>query len=779
MKKLLFLFFIGTSIAFSQTSKTIRVGTLIDRSSAEAIKVLEDIKVEIKAVMGPDVTVLFAKPLESSFNLVKAEENYNSLLADDTDIILTFGAINITVLDKYKNNALPKPILGYGSVNQDFIDIPIGQNTSEIPNLNYLVNPFSFSSDLEKLKELFDYQHIGVVIEDFLKKEDRIENFFNSYFSNKDETYSLISAKELLSNTSLLDSVDAVYFSGGYNMPNINRQVLIDSINAKKLPSFSANGISDVMMGVLATQQDDVNNENFYRRLALNFESIFNGVNASELPIYIDQKNSLSINYNTASKIDFPLRYSMLGQVDLIGSDKVEKNEYSLSILDVMKGAVASNLDLQSEMKNNELFEQEVQSSKNNYLPDLSVGAGATYVDPKLAKASFGQNPEFSATGNVALQQLIYSPNASANKTVQKELSKAQKEVYNAEELNLILDASVAYFNSLVFKTNAHIQNQNLQVTKLNLELAKQNFEEGASGKSDVLRFKSQLAQNTQSLIEAGNDLKQSYNEINALLNKPIGTKIDIENAIISEGVFKNYNYDRISELIDNPKTQALFIEFLTEEAKRNAPELKGLTYNLEAIKRNYRLNSGGKFLPTVALQGQYNYFFNRSGEGSVPLLGDGIPDGSYMVGVNVSLPIFQQNLRNVDKKTTEIQQEQIAIERNNINLFISQSVNNVVSDIATQIANVHITKIAEETAKESLELTQTAYKNGAVPVIQLIDAQTNYLQSQLATANASYGYLLTSIQLERIIGYYFLLNSEEENQAFIDRAVSHILNKK
>ena len=139
----------------------------------------------------------------------------------------------------------------------------------------------------------------------------------------------------------------------------------------------------------------------------------------------------------------------------------------------------------------------------------------------------------------------------------------------------------------------------------------------------------------------------------------------------------------------------------------------------------------------------------------------------------------FRKNLRNVSKHTAEIQQEQVVLQQDNLHLTISQNVNNIVSDIATQIANIRITKIAEETAKESLELTQTAYKNGAVPVIQLIDAQTNYLQAQLGSATASYGYLLTSIQLERVIGYFFLLHSDEENQAFIDRANSYLLNEK
>jgi outer membrane protein TolC len=101
-----------------------------------------------------------------------------------------------------------------------------------------------------------------------------------------------------------------------------------------------------------------------------------------------------------------------------------------------------------------------------------------------------------------------------------------------------------------------------------------------------------------------------------------------------------------------------------------------------------------------------------------------------------------------------------------------------MVLDIVSQIANIEISKVAEETAEESLDLTQNAYKSGAVPIIQLIDAQTNYTQSQLASATANYNYLITSMQLERAIGYYFLMNTETKNQAFMQRANQFILHK-
>jgi outer membrane protein TolC len=318
-----------------------------------------------------------------------------------------------------------------------------------------------------------------------------------------------------------------------------------------------------------------------------------------------------------------------------------------------------------------------------------------------------------------------------------------------------------------------------LQLTKRNLELATQNFEGGASGKSDVLRFKSQLAQNTQQLIDAGNQLKQAFFTINQLTNTTINKYIDIADAVLSEGVFKNYKYEDFYMILDNPKLQPALIDFLVEEAKKNAPELKSLDYNLNVTKRTYKLNDTGRFIPTVALQGQYNLAISRSGKGTIfPTGFPSAPDGTYNFGLNVSLPIFNQNQRNIKRQTAKIQEEQLGFEKQNIELSIEKNVNDIILDLISQIANIEISKVAEHTAKESLDLTQNAYKQGAVPVIQLIDAQNNYLQSQLGSATANYNYLLTSMKLERTIGYFFLAHTEVENQEFIQNVNTYFLSK-
>lgn len=777
MKKVIIFFLFSTLLSFSQNKKVVNIGILSDTQTSDTQILLEQLKSEIRGVVGQDATINFNNLFDNSFDLSLAKKNYASLLDNNTDIILSFGVINNLMLHNEK--AYPKPTIVFGSVNNDFMNLSEGVRKSGIHNLSYVIAPLSYKNDLEVFKSLYDYKTIGIIIEDYIINELPVKNLFDTYFSDKESTYKFIPlSNNTKSISTFLTDVDAVYFAGG-NYLKEEQTILINEINERKLPSFNAFGIKNVEKGVLATNHSELNINQFFRRIALNIESIISGTNASELPLYVSYNKKLTINHSTATQIDFPLRYSLIAIADFIGNPEKVDSEVSLSLVDVMNDVVNNNLALKVEKKNIALSEQDVRLAKSTYLPGLTAAANAVYIDPEMAEISAGQNPEFSTSGTLELQQLIYSKEASTNIEIQKELQNAEKEIYNSSELDALLNASIAYFNVLILKTNAEIQNQNIQITKTNLEFAEQNFQIGATGKSDVLRFRSQLAQNAQRLIEANNQLEQAYNTLNQLLNNKINTKISVNDITFTDDLFKEYKFNEFFELLDNPQLKNLVIDFLVEEAKNNAPELKNIDYNLNAIKYNYNLNDKGRFLPTVSLLGQYNMAFSESGAGShYPIGAPVVPGNTYNAGVNVTLPLINQNQNNIGKQRAKIQEDQILIQKENSLLSIEKNINDTVLDLINQITNIEISKVSEKNAKESLELTQNDYKNGAVPVIQLIDAQANYLQAQLDQSTAGYNYLIASMQLERAIGTFFLMNSDVENQVFFQKANQFILNK-
>jgi len=774
------VFFIFILICISQLTaqnRNYNIGILVDESSEELLPLLTQLKSQIQAVVGEDATISFPDEsyLVNNYNLQKAEQNYQSLLNNNTDIILAYGAVNNIVINEQKE--YKKPTILFGSVNQDMLDVDLSKATSGISNFTYIIDSQSFKEDLSILKDLTGFKNVGIVVEEQLMSVLPLTETLDRELNGLDASYKLIGYKTIADITSQLQGIDAVYLAGGFFLSTDEIKSLAKTLIVEKIPSFTSTSSIDVQNGLLATNQNADTAQQFFRRVALNVEAYISGKDLSELPVYIEYPQRLTINYNTANATNVPIKYSLIDSTDFVGTLINTFADKKYNLVELINDVLNNNLSLEANERDVNLSEQDLKTAKNNYLPNITADITGNHVDPEIAKLSFGQNPEFSTNGNVTLRQTVFSEEANANIGIQKELLKAQQENFNSTQLDAIFNASNVYFNTLILKSNAYIQLRNLNLTKRNLQIAKQNFEAGASGKSDMLRFKSEMAQNTQAMIEAINMLEQGFIAINQLTNTPLNTKIDVENVELGKGVFEQSRYDELTELLDNPKLHELFTDFLVEEAMKNAPELKALDHNLNATERQVKFYGAGRFLPTVAVQGGYNYNFNRSGAGSDLSIGS-FPDGYYNIGASISLPIFNQNNNNVNKQTALIQKDQLDISKNNLQLNIEANIRNGVLNLINQISNIELSKVAEEAAQEGLELTQTSYSTGAVTVIQLIDAQNNYLNAQLASTNAVYNFLLNALQLERYLGFYFLLSTDAENENFKKRFFEYVDSK-
>jgi len=777
MKRFIILFFLAGLINYGHAQKTLTIGIIDEQRNAQSDVYLEQLKSNITAVVGKQTIVVFNEVQYNNLSISKAKENYRKLLQNKTDIVISFGVVNTIMLHQEKTYSTPTIVVG--AINNDFVDIPHDELNSGINNLTYLITPFSYQDDLDAFQSILNYKKIGIVVDEYLLKLLPIEKLFDQHFAKSEQDYQLIPINKQSNIDLLFSDIDAVYLASYNSLSADAFSQLVQIINEKQLPSLSGYGVKDVEKGILASNQPAINFDQIFRRIALNVEAITNGTNASELPLHINYKKQLSINMHTANEIDFAIKNSMLAKVNLIEGKGASQLTNRYSMLDLMNGVVNANLALEAERQNIKLSEQDVKGSKSQYLPDLTANANGAYLDPNVAEISNGQNPEFTTAGNVNLNQVIYSEQASANISIQKNLLASQKETYNASELDALLNASIAYYNTLILKTNLSIQNKNLQMTKQNLDIANQNLELGASGKSDVLRFRSQLAQNTQSMIEARNSLGQAYHQINQLLNKPITEQVDVKDTLLSNILNDDASYQYLLQALDDPKQQIVLTQFFIDEAKRNAPEIKNLGYNIEVTKRNYRLNDKGRYIPTVALQGQYNHTFSKSGVGtSVPTGYPVMPDGSYNVGLNLSLPLFQQNTRNINRQTALIQEDQLSLQREDLELNIERNINDMVLDLINEMTNIEISKVDLAFSKESLELSQNEYQNGAIPVIQLIDAQSNYFKAQLANSTAQYNFRIALMKLQRMLGNFFDMNTASENEDFMLRAKQYILSK-
>jgi outer membrane protein TolC len=756
------------NVTRAQQQEPIDVGIMVDQIPAEFPSMFDRMMTEIRAVVGVGAPIRLTQGdvRPNGFDPARAEDIYRSMVDGDTDVIFAFGPVSASVVSG--RDAYPKPTILFGGVNRDLLDLPEPGSTSGVSNFTYVITSESYERDLRTLKALYDFRTLGIVIPPgpigVLRLEDRLDELMDQLGAD----LRVIGYESPASLASSLDGVDAVYLLESVFIPTAEVAEIAGLLIERRIPSFSGGRRDDVELGLMATNQPAGGMDAFMRRIALLMEAVVNGEDVADRPVFFDVTETLTVNFHTARAIGVPMRYSLITTTEFVGDYENPIAERTYSLLDLIDEALAANLSLESGRRDVRLAEQDARASWSNYLPSVSSSVTQSVLDEDLAAASGGRNPQYSAQGAVSFNQVVFSPDANAGISIQRELVGAQRDALAATEWDVILEAASAYFTTLIVKANVAIQHRNVEATRRNLRIAEQHFEAGQSGRGDVLRLRSESAQGMQSLLDAVSALDQAFHAINQVVNQPIGREIDVLDMTMEDGRFSDERFENVRVLLDDPSIREAFEDWLVLQAVENAPELRIFDRNIAAVGRSARLDGYERFLPTVAAGLDLNKTFDQWGAGA--------PDPAltvsqfYTLGVSASIPLFDSNQRRIRRQSSLIRQDQLQVDRTSTAVAIERAVRDVILDLRNEIANLELSAISEEAAAESLQLAQASYSSGAVNVVQLLDAQTNYLRAQLARASARYNFLATSVVAQRLVGHFFLLSSDAANQAFLER---------
>lgn len=754
--------------ALSQQRDTLDIRVMVDLAPAEFNALFGQMRAEIVAVVGGQATIGLSQSdiRANDFDPARAEEIYQEMVAGAADLVIAFGAVSASVVSG--RETYPKPTVLFGGLDRELLDLPPPGETSGIPNFTYVISARSYERDLRTFKSLYDFRRVGIVMPAGVIETLGLDQDLRELMAEIGSEFEVVGYESPADVEEALDRIDALYLLESLFIPEEEIRMVAGMLIDRDIPSFSGTRRDDVEMGLLATNQPREGLDSFFRRLALLVESVVNGEELADQPVHFDLDQPLTVNYHTARAIGVPIRYSLITTTELVGEFENPSAEHRYGLVDLIEEALAANLGLEVARQDVRIAEQDHRSSWSNYLPSLSVEMTQAVLDQDLAAASGGVNPQYSTQGGVSLSQVAFSPDVNAGMSIQRSLLDARREGLRASEWDVVLDAASAYFTALIRKANVEIQAQNLDATKQNLRIALQSFDAGQTGRGDVLRLESKAAQDMQALLDAVIALDQEYHAINQLVNQPVGREIDVLDITMESGAFTDADFEEIRLILDDPALREPFEDWLALEAVANAPELRFFDHNIDAVGRSVRLNGLERFLPTVAAGLDLSRTFTQRGVGAPPA-GASI-DEYYSLGVSASIPLFDSNQRRIARQTNLIQQEQLRVDRQSTEVTIERAVRDIVLDLTGGIAGILLSLNSEEAAGESLELAQAAYASGAHTVVELLDAQTNYLGAQLARASATYSFLATVVGLQRLVGHFSMLSSPELNDAYMQR---------
>ncbi len=719
------------------------IGILADGPGARSFVSIQALQAEVVSLTEGEFDVRFPslKQLDGNWTAAGVAAALDSLLNDpNVDIVICVGALGSA--EAARRPALSKPVIATLVVDAELQNYPLKDGVSGKRNFAYITNVQSIDDDLMLYHEVVDFKHVAILVEasmlkgfsDFsVQKAEQLRELLGV-----DVTPIPVSGPPLNAVAAIPEYVDAVFVTPLLRFNDEEITVLADALNARKLPTFSSFGVTELYDGMLlAAGGRPEDNLRLIRRLALNIQRILLGDKASEIPVGLQESRRIAINMQTAKAIGFAPRFVILAEAEQLFSVE-DENSTPMSLLQAMNRAAEENLGLKVAGSDPLIAGADAKLARSDLLPQFQLQAGARKIDDDRAIPGFQaeKSTDIEAQGS----QLIYGDDQWARYRVSTYLQAASDEAYRAALLDTLQSSGLAYLNVLRLQALEDVQRSNLEVTRTNLELARVRESIGFSGRADLLRWESQIATARRQLIEATANRRQSENQLLQILNLPQSTPVAPQDASV-EKTLAMFTQPRFEALIDNALTWQTFQDFVVETGIENSPDIAQLDQQLLAGERQVTAAKRRYWLPTFNLDGFVGRNLDRSGAGSNwELLG--IDERTWQLGVNARLPVFNGGALRADLNKQRYGLRQAEDQRAFIEQDVETRIRVSLEQVSSSYSAIDLTAEAARASTENLEIIIDAYSKGARSVTDLINAQNNTLFAELSAAQAKYVYL-------------------------------------
>lgn len=733
---------------------------------------VEDVLIDELLALSEGEFEVTLKRYQADWTLQGIERIFQEAYADPTiDMLLVTGVAANQI--GVARETFKKPTFLPMVFDVELMGAPIDGEVSGKANLNYLVSQIEFKQNLTNFKRLAAmkkiallgdrvvFQAVPSVIDDARKiaEQEGVELVFIGHDGQNHDVVSRIS-----------EDVDGVMVAAFPRMPRADYLAMIENINQRKLPSFSFMGSDRVALGMLFTDAPETDWQRLARRNALNMQAVMLGEAAAGLRVLFETKTELTLNMETARKLDLSLRFDLL--TEAVQLNQYPKNQGPIyTLLDVARMAVARNLQLGAEAYGVSAGESDVRTARANLLPQLTLGASHTQRKKNNALV-ISQLAEESSDGSVTLSQQLYSDSTWANLTIQRYLQNNREASFEQSKLEIIQAATVAYLNVLRAQIQLRVQQDNLNLTKTNLELARDRVRVGFSSAADEYRWESRIASDRSALLQASATLNQARESLNRFLYQPISAPFQV--ADVSQGDPFALSPGEFTKLINNPRDYGYYTDFVLEMGFDLAPELAQLKAQLDAKQREITNRKRAYWLPDFSISGSYGENFNQAGAGA----GFGENESDWDVSVNASLPLIDSGTRRAELSRSRLELKQLRLLYNSAREQVEQQIRANIHEAVASYANIKLSELAAQAGKKNLELVTDSYAKGLVSIIDLLDAQNASLQADEAAANAVYDFMIDIMNMQRSVGLFEFMLTENEKQAWSAHLKDYLHNR-
>jgi outer membrane protein len=506
------------------------------------------------------------------------------------------------------------------------------------------------------------------------------------------------------------------------------------------------------------------------RKVALDVQHLMMGTPKPEA-LQLSNTTRIAINLTTAKQLGISFSEEVLENAETFGVNSEAKSAL-LDPSQVVQEAVASNLSLLSSRAGTLATQEDTNIARSALFPKVDMYLGYEAFDSNLQNASGGFLPNHVTSGTLNFKQPLLSDSSWSNLDVKAHQAKSSRFETITSELDIVNSALRDYVQVLLDHKNVLQEKEDIERTRSNLEVAQAKQSAGSSNLADVYRWESELAQAQSSLLELQATEQNSKTALNQILHRPLGDPFDLrdldfnnQNFWVANPVFRN-QLERADDFL-------ILSQAIVKESISNSPEIKSLNEQVDASQSTLSSSKRKFFVPdlyfnfalsTALVPSDAGVYSPLTAQGpGLPVAFPGETNPQWSATFNLSFNIFNGlgDMAQIRKSSENV--HQLELTRNSKQEQVEQSIRKALETTRANYLEIALRQKAAKASNSNYELVRQAYVRGGKSITDLIDAKNSAFTANLNSATATDSFFLSYFSMERALGRFDLLQSDQE----------------
>ncbi len=410
----------------------------------------------------------------------------------------------------------------------------------------------------------------------------------------------------------------------------------------------------------------------------------------------------------------------------------------TIAFEEAVRIALDQNITLRQVANNVELDARDVFQRRMNFLPNLSFftqgsrGAGFTQDQAGNNIQFTNQTVNGSFSSEVNLFRGFADVAALERAKYQRDAGELSYDRTRQDVVFNVIDNFLLYVNA---REQVSIHKESLESQQQQLAQIEEFVNVGSRPISDLYQQQASVAQAELQVLNAERD---------AELNK---TRLI---QVLQLDPFGEYEFTAPDTADLAVAPQAYELDDLLRTAFNQRPDIDAQAMRIRAAGEGIRI-ARASYWPTINFGGTYRSSFSPDRDGAFFDQLD-INRGNS-IGMSISYPLFDRFNRNTNVQEAEVNYRNASLELENIRHRVALQVRQAYLDYLTNEKRLDVTETQVRAAGQALEAAQERYNVGAGTLVELTQAQAQFVEASSNRVQARYDFLFQGKLVDYFVG--------------------------